>query len=184
MRAFIALELPQTLRERLAEIAGALRVPGAKVRWVTAENIHLTLKFLGDIGEDQAEAMKAAVREAARETRPLKLAVGDLGAFPNRRSPRVIWVGIQPHERLAALQARLEEAAEQAGVARDERRFSPHLTLGRVKYLPRRNNLTSRLREVRVERFYYEMEWVTLFRSDLEREGARYTALERAKLGG
>ncbi|MBS1262062.1 MAG: RNA 2',3'-cyclic phosphodiesterase [Calditrichaeota bacterium] len=185
MRAFIALELPDLLKRRLAEVRRGLECTDAKVKWVRPEAMHLTVRFLGDIDERQAEALARAVRdEAAHWSGPIRLAVGGLGAFPNRRNPRVIWVGTGAHPGLHALAERMERAAVAAGLAPAKRRFSAHLTLGRVKYIERGDPLLDRLRSVQVETFHYEVGALALIESELAPDGPRYTPVERVEFAG
>ena len=184
MRAFVALELPKNLRERMGEVSRALNAGGAKVRWVHPDQMHLTLRFLGDISMDQAETMKRAVRDAvALQPEPLKLGIGGLGAFPNRRNPRVIWVGINPHAGLATVQRIIDEAAVGTGVEPENRAWAPHLTLGRIKFVENHSPLLKRLKSVRVETFYYTCDTVTLYESTLTPEGPLYRPLEQGVFG-
>ncbi|HEB84664.1 MAG TPA: RNA 2',3'-cyclic phosphodiesterase, partial [Bacteroidetes bacterium] len=115
MRAFVALELPRALKERLIGLGELLDAGDARIRWVREEAMHLTLVFLGDQPDDVVASMAAEVVAAAKETGPLQLGVGGLGAFPARRKPRVIWVGVRPNENLARLQARLAARARESG---------------------------------------------------------------------
>lgn len=182
MRAFVALELPRSVIRRISEIRGALATPDAKVRWVEPEKMHLTLKFLGDVDAQQLEAMAESVRQASERFDALKLGVGGLGAFPNRRNPRIIWVGISGHNGLLELYRHFEEAAVAVGVEPDERPFSPHLTLGRVKFVERHSPLLQRLKSIRVETLFASVTRVTLFQSTLTPEGPVYTPVERVQL--
>lgn len=185
MRAFVALELPKQLRDRLGEATRALSTGGAKVRWVHQDQMHLTLRFLGDIDEAQAERMKQAVRDAAAlQPEAIRLGVGGLGAFPNRRNPRVIWVGISENDALKRVQASLDRAAVEIGVAPEDREWTPHLTLGRVKFVERRSPLLKRLKSVRVETFFYLTDTITLYESTLTPEGPVYRPLEKGVFGG
>jgi 2'-5' RNA ligase len=134
-RTFIAIELDEELRDNLGRLQDRLteQVAPGSVRWVRPEGIHLTLKFLGDTTVDKVEEVKAALAQAAAEVGPFSFTVTGLGCFPNARRPRVVWVGIQE---LTGALARLRDAVEDhvapLGFPTEKRRFSPHLTLGRV----------------------------------------------------
>lgn len=135
LRLFIAVELPQEVVRHLTDITATLqdlRIPG--VRWLSPQGIHLTFKFLGNTPVGQVSPITAAMRAAAEDVSPFTVNVHGFGAFPNMRNPRVMWTAIQGNlNLLAELQHRLEEELESSGFAKDERPFSPHLTIGRVR---------------------------------------------------
>lgn len=183
MRAFIALTLPTVLRDRLAGVQNRLRGTDAKVTWVKPRAMHLTLRFLGDIDEDQAAMLAAVVRaEGARATEALELEIGGLGAFPNRNRPRVIWAGVAEHDGLRAMAQRIETAARDAGVDPEDKPFRAHLTLGRVKALPPGDALPVRLRTLDLPAERVEMTELALIRSRLTPAGPRYDTLASARL--
>lgn len=140
MRCFVAVALPETVRASLEGVQAALRKSFAGARWVRPEGIHLTLRFLGEIDEALVNALGEDLRVLAmRSGPPFSLAVGGVGFFPRRASPRVVWVGLRnPADdpgalaRLAALQASIEETARRAGLSPETRAFHPHLTLARL----------------------------------------------------
>lgn len=144
IRAFIAIRLPADTLHVLDAVTGELkpRVPDRAVTWVKPANMHLTLRFLGDTPESQLEALSAALDVAAAEHRPFTLQLGQLGAFPTERRPRVVWVGLAGEtEAAAALQRALDAVLVPLGWRPDSKKFSPHLTLGRVKREDERINL-------------------------------------------
>lgn len=184
MRAFVALELPKNLRERMGEISRALDAGGATVRWVHPDQMHLTLRFLGDITRAQGKSIAEAMHDAAAlQPTPIKLGVGGLGAFPNKRNPRVIWVGLTPHEGLNRVQQAIDRAAVELGIEEEKREWAPHLTLGRVKFVEKHSPLLKRLKSVRVETFYYTCDTVTLYQSTLTPDGPVYRPLEQGMFG-
>ena len=135
LRMFVALKTSDQLLERLAQIQRQLqaRLPAGSVRWTRREQLHLTLKFLGDVPADRVGQLAAAVREAGAGAPPLRLGLAGAGCFPNARSPRVVWIGVNGDlPQLLALQQRIEVAAAGFGDHREEREFHPHLTFGRV----------------------------------------------------
>lgn len=189
MRAFIAIPLPHPLLEKLADLQRQLeqQVPPRSVRWVRAEGIHLTLKFLGDTPTEKLPAIEQALAAVARHAPACTFTVESLGCFPNPRRPCVVWVGVQePTGRLAALQDGIEEVLAPFGYAPERRGFTPHLTLGRVQRRASRRDAArigeivasttvGRLAEVTIDHF-------ALIRSVLKPTGAEYTRLAEFKL--
>ena len=186
IRSFIAIELPDKVRRVLDQVQKHLRDSVTGVRWVQPESIHLTLKFLGSILPEQVAAISAAVGEVAHGEPLLALNVSGIGAFPNARRPRVIWVGIVGEvERLGRLQTRLESALESLGFQREERPFRPHLTLGRVKDPRRPPDLTRALAETTVPASNpFDVREILVYKSDLRPTGAIYTKLQHLPLAG
>ncbi len=188
VRAFIAVDLEPEITERLSQVLAELRqhVDGRVVRWVPAENIHLTLKFLGDVSVHNLPLLEDALRSEARSRSAFALSVGGLGAFPSENQPRVLWVGVEAPDTLMSLQRGIEGSMARLGYAREKRPFNPHLTLGRVS----RSASTHEVRQVaNLVREYKlgflgvsEVEAVHLFRSDLRPAGAVYTRLFSAPL--
>ena len=134
IRAFIAIELTAEIQKRLDEISAAFKqqLNGVPVRWVSAGNIHLTLKFLGDVSVANLKLLTDILKTETAAHRPFEVSVGGAGAFPNNRRPRVIWVGVEAPPDLAVVQSSVETAMARLGYPREDRPFSPHLTLGRV----------------------------------------------------
>ncbi|MEK7848395.1 MAG: RNA 2',3'-cyclic phosphodiesterase, partial [Chloroflexota bacterium] len=135
IRAFVAIELPGAVRRALSQAQEGLKpASGNAMRWVNTEGIHLTLKFLGDIEEARVPEIISALEAACAPVPPFNLGLGQTGAFPNPGSPRVLWVGLTGSlDSLVYLQRRVEDGLEALGFPHEERGFSPHLTLGRVR---------------------------------------------------
>nr|MQY55587.1 RNA 2',3'-cyclic phosphodiesterase [Dehalococcoidia bacterium] len=135
IRAFIAIELPDPVKDSLSSLEDRLRpAEHPYVKWVDPQGIHLTLKFLGNIAADQVPRIIEAITLASQGTSPLKLQIGGLGAFPNLQRPRVIWVAVTGEvDPLIALQRGIDQALVPLGFAIEKRPFSPHLTLGRLR---------------------------------------------------
>jgi 2'-5' RNA ligase len=136
LRTFIAIELPDEVRRYLSQSGPKLTtgIPDKAVRWVAPENMHLTLRFLGDTAETRLPDISAELDAITQQVGPFSLHLDQLGCFPNPNRPRVIWAGlagdIQP---LQAIQARIETAVNGLGWKREKRPFRPHLTLGRFR---------------------------------------------------
>lgn len=187
IRAFIAIELPAALRQHLGEVEKEIQSragEGARraVRWVPVENMHLTLKFLGEVSTGSLEALSRMLQVEAARHKPFSLMVGGLGAFPNLRRPRVIWVGLEAPPDLLSLQHSIEAETSRLGYPAEERPFSPHLTLGRIAQnaLPTEVALVSRvLGDTSLGAFgQVQVDQLHLFRSDLRPGGAVYTSLQ------
>lgn len=183
MRCFIALDLPEAVRQSLGRTAAALREVSRSVRPTSPEQMHVTLKFLGDVDQGAVAAMSTAVRML--EPRALRFSLQGLGRFPPHGPPRVLWAGLQGDTALlATLAGQLEEAAQRCGVPREDRPFHAHVTLARVKFADRARELTSRLEELSADVVSepFAAPSVTLYRSELDPRGARYSVLERKDL--
>ncbi|MGD2216117.1 MAG: RNA 2',3'-cyclic phosphodiesterase [Gemmatimonadales bacterium] len=133
MRTFVALVPSEAEQARLADAAAGLREAGFPIRWVRHENLHLTLKFLGEVSEERVREVCTAVDAAAAGVAPFAMAVGGFGAFPSLRRPQVVWVGVELEPTLESLQTSLEGELAGLGFARESRAFRPHLTLGRAR---------------------------------------------------
>jgi 2'-5' RNA ligase len=178
VRAFVALDLDGAARERLIAAMEALKPQIAGVRWVRPEGIHLTLRFLGWSSLEAIECLKPRL-EAAASTCPATVApLAQLGLFPERGAPRVLWVGLEFDAPLVTLQGEAEAAAVACGFAPEPRRFSPHLTLGRWRDRARRPALPA------LELGDASLDRLVLYRSELQRGGAVYTALATFPLSG
>lgn len=190
IRCFVALELDDATHRALAEVQTRLkreRVANA-VRWVAPENIHITLKFLGDVASDQMPELQSALSEACAGVAPFALTLAGIGAFPNTRRPNVIWVGARGEVAIATtLAEQIEEACEMLGFAREEKSFTPHLTLGRVKrdVSPSdRQAIGKLIEQTQVgELGTIQFAHVSLMQSELRPGGSVYTSLKILKLG-
>jgi len=132
VRLFIAVNVPQEVRRRIWRAAAPLRERRYPIRWVGAENVHLTIKFLGEVGTRHECAVVELLDQAVVGVRAFCLSIGGFGAFPNPRRARVVWVACAPDPVLELLQRRVEEGACRIGFPPEDRPFHPHLTLGRV----------------------------------------------------
>jgi RNA 2',3'-cyclic 3'-phosphodiesterase len=185
IRAFLAIELPEALRDGLAQVQGELKRSRADVRWVTPGNIHLTLKFFGNVPDDEIGPLAQAAREAAAATAPLQLKATGAGAFPNPNAPRVVWLGLGGDlVPLTQLFYRLEKAFATLGYPPEGRAFNPHLTLGRVKSPANRERLAKMLAKMPpVDWPPFEVKELILFQSVLSPQGSKYTPLKVIPLG-
>jgi 2'-5' RNA ligase len=181
LRAFFALELDPLLRGALDEFVRGLRdrPGGESVRWVKAENLHVTLRFLGAIAPTRIARLVRCVALETQQIAPLRLRLSAARIFPSARRPRVVALGIEPEAPLASLAAALERAVVAAGCEPEARPFRPHLTLGRI---PPRAGFPSVTASDTPPTDAFDVNEVLLFRSELHPAGARYTPLERVPL--
>lgn len=186
MRLFVAVTLPDHVKERLAELVAELRACRADVRWVKSEAMHLTLKFLGNVDARELGDIGAALEQVAGAAQPTRGQLHDIGSFPHLSRPRVLWVGVQTSgNALAELHAALEGALAGLGFEPERRRFHPHVTLGRV----RGTKGLRALREAVEKRQDFDagefpIDAIRLFESELGKGGARHTVLGTYGLGG
>jgi RNA 2',3'-cyclic 3'-phosphodiesterase len=184
MRCFVALELDESIKDHLVAVQGSLKQLGGKVGWGTREQMHLTLKFLGEVAEDVVPRAVEAIRSAAKGIVPFDFVVEGLGAFPPSGSPRVLWAGIRPCEPLGRLHARIEEKFKPLGFEPENRDFTPHLTLGRVKEQVDAKAYRKMIAEHRADPFGTQRtEKVVLFSSTLRPAGAVYAPIAEVTLG-
>jgi 2'-5' RNA ligase len=185
VRTFIAIELDEGIRARLCEAQDQLRACGAQVKWTKPPQMHLTLKFLGEIEEHQVEEVGAALANAAVGSKPFEMEVRGVGSFPPRGAARIVWAGLEdPSGTLDRLQHRVEGALGAAGFERETRRFHPHVTLGRVKD-GRSRGLRERIQAAADVAFGVQrVSDVVLLQSMLSPKGPTYTELLRCRLTG
>ncbi len=185
MRLFVALELPASHRASLTEVCERGRRGG--VRWVPAENVHLTLKFLGEVDEARIPKIEEALASVAARARPFPLSLAGCGCFPNVRAPRVVWLGLAEGAGEAqALAGAVEDALRPVGFAPERRPFKPHLTIGRVKD-PREGAAAASSKVDALADYAAapaRAEAVALVKSTLTAEGSVYEEIGRWRLGG
>jgi 2'-5' RNA ligase len=186
IRSFLAIELPKLILRKIEEVQGDLRSTHADVRWINPEKIHLTLKFFGNIEESRIGPIFKSIEEPIRNSPPFSMEVKGVGAFPQMRNPRVIWMGLVDGKGfLTSIQKQIEIQLEKIGFQPEDRPFHPHLTLGRMKSNRGKEELLGRMEKHREEEFGdFLVERVILFRSDLKPSGPIYTPLRELKLAG
>ena len=187
-RAFIAVDLSSEVQQRLAQISLDLEqsLKDLPVRWVSVAKIHLTIKFLGDISVSNVGMLTEIIQSTAAGRDAFEISIGGLGAFPNKRRPRVIWVGVEAPMELQAIHRQIEMEVMRLGYEAEKRRYSPHLTLGRVSRnvsLKDARMISKVLKEKTVGFLgVTRVRKVHLYRSDLQPSGAVYTKMVSASL--
>jgi len=187
LRIFAAINVSVLSVRKLAELQRKLRSqqsPELKIGWVPPANLHLTLKFFGNLAPEQVEAVADATRRAAQGVSPFEVTAQGLGVFPTPDKPRVLWVGFADGlEPMTALQVRLEEASEALGFERDKRPFSGHLTLGRVRQGT--EGIDAWLQDhADVDCLTSTINEIVIYESRLHRTGAEYVSHYRVPLDG
>jgi len=188
LRVFVAVELPAHTCDAIQKQTSRLRqaLGSEFIRWVPAQNIHLTLKFLGDTAVTHLDFLKQMLIREAELHSQFEMQFGGIGCFPNPRNPRVLWVGIHAPSDLTSLQRGIETGASRLGYKLESRPFSPHLTIGRV----RENASLTELQKIRAALgaahpgnvAVAKVDAVHLFKSDLQPGGSVYTKLFSAPL--
>ncbi|MBM3244518.1 MAG: RNA 2',3'-cyclic phosphodiesterase [Candidatus Omnitrophica bacterium] len=187
MRAFIAIPIPEQTKKHLLLLQEKLKGYGADVKWVQTDNIHLTLKFLGEVDEDNLSKVYRAIENAVKETCAFSADIASLGAFPKIDYPKVIWVGIRQGEKeTKEIAGLLEEEIEKTGIPKEKREFESHITIGRVRSLKNLKDLSTRLNEFTD---YFEgtdmnfmVSKIVLFKSTLSPKGPTYEAIKEVNL--
>jgi len=183
MRTFIAIRLPQESCEVLGEMQQRLRSSRADVRWTSIQSIHLTLKFLGEVEPVRLPSLAEALRDSTRGESAFSLELRGWGGFPNLRSPRIVWCGIEGEiSRLQALRQKVENTCGEFGFPPEVRRFRPHLTLGRVKSKRSLHQLTDCIRMGCDLAHQFVVTGFNIYKSNLSPKGATYEIKERISL--
>jgi 2'-5' RNA ligase len=188
IRAFIAIDLPPSIQESLDKQTARLRqtLGDDAVRWVPTHNMHLTLKFLGSLPLSHLDFIKRMLTQSADSSPQFDLQISGLGSFPNSKRPRVLWAGIHAPAGLTSLQKMIEDGATRLGYNKEERPFSPHLTLGRVRQgisAAELHNISTTLSAIQLGKIgTARVDAVYLYQSDLNSEGSVYTKLFSATL--
>ncbi len=185
VRVFIALEVAAAVQSRCRGLQEKLAPAGTSVKWVEPQNIHLTLKFLGQVERGKIQAVGRASDRAAGNAEPFELAFQGVGAFPNSRSPRIIWVGVQEGgEKAAAIAAELDRLLGREGFPEESRPFHPHLTLGRVRSHQGARRMGEALERVlSAGAGRSQAGSIIVFESRLSPRGSRYLRLHEAAIG-
>lgn len=175
MRAFIAIEIPSEVKEELGFIQNKLKEFGLEARYPPLSNLHITLKFLGNIEEDKLPQIKKLLEEISFNSFSIELTY--LGGFPDLRRPRILWVGLKPQEKLKSLMERIEEKLKEAGFTEEKREPSFHITLARIKYFHNIHLIKEKLTQVKVKNLNWQIERIGFFKSTLTPQAPIYTNL-------
>ncbi|HUT13388.1 MAG TPA: RNA 2',3'-cyclic phosphodiesterase [Thermoguttaceae bacterium] len=186
VRTFVAVEISSAVRDCAEELIEQFRAAPVDVKWVETHNLHLTLKFLGDVPSREIAGVCEAVAQGAAQVEPFELEILGAGAFPDTKRPRTLWLGAgRGEQEMVALHDHVEKPLKKLGFRPEHRRFHPHLTIGRVRRggpgVDQLGRLLDEYAQFEVGRVHVSQ--VVVFSSQLERAGPTYEALSRAKLG-
>jgi RNA 2',3'-cyclic 3'-phosphodiesterase len=177
VRLFVALDIPDAVREALAELSDRLKKTCPDARWVRLEGVHITLKFLGEVPTEQVDGIRQALHQLPSFA-PIEVRFAGLGFFPSARRPRVFWAGVEAGPQLAAIVASIEMKLEGLGIPPEKRPFQPHLTLARFEPPQRTQALSAAVQALGTPEFGREtFREFHLYQSVLKRSGAEYTRL-------
>jgi 2'-5' RNA ligase len=183
LRAFVAVNISEQQRDEVGRVLANLSSYDVRVRWVKIGNVHVTLKFLGDTSEKVLPDLYHAIGECLADQHAFDLSLAKLGCFPNARYPRIIWIGIDSgYEALKGMSRRIEGAVEPFGFKREKRKFSAHLTIGRVRD---NKNISSLIEDISNWDFassVAKISKVVFYQSTLRQQGPIYTSLREFEL--
>ena len=183
LRLFIAIDTPAEIKSQIGALRDRLASTGADVRWETDDKLHCTVKFLGDTSASLLEGISGILLRSGSATPPFVVRYSTVGCFPNFRDPRVVWIGMENGDgTLQNLYRSLEDALESLGFAREERKFHPHVTLGRVKSRRGIDNLLRTLETLTFDAGQVTLRQIELIKSELKPAGSVYTILKSIPL--
>lgn len=177
-RYFIAIGITEPIKKDIGELANLLTKYDVDIKWVVLENLHITLKFLGNTPDNVLPKIKNSLSDIISSYKPFYIKIYGTDVFPNRRHPRVIWVGVKNTDILAKIKNDIEESMESLGYKKEDKEFNPHLTLGRVRSQKGMQNVITELDNFKEKDFgLIQVEGIKLMKSDLKARGAEYSCL-------
>jgi len=178
MRSFIAINLDDSLRNEIDRATAGLKSGNCDVKWVPPANLHITLKFLGEIPEDTVTELKETLLSIASHHESFAFNLKGVGIFPDKKRPRVIWIDLLESEKLIKLQKEVENSLLTIGFNKEDRPFSPHLTIGRIRSSAGKESLLRAVETLKDKDFgNIGVNKVSLMKSDLKPGGAQYTTI-------
>ena len=182
IRSFIAIEIPEDIRNQIADVQEILKKEPERISWTKAANMHLTLKFLGDVEQNLIPDIGKTLNEISQTVKSFTFRINGLGAFPNLKRARVLWIGIEnPGSELEDIAKKIEDSLIQFGFSKENRKFKPHLTLGRVKS-QLSADFINKFNKISFEGGVVLVREIKLIKSDLKPTGAVYTPIQIVNL--
>lgn len=176
--------MPADVKSKLGLLEEELKKASADIKWVEHNNIHLTVKFLGSVNEEDISMIVNIMQEICKKYKPFNLEIKGIGMFPVTRHPRVLWVGAEADEVIESLQREIEQGMTKVGIKEEDREFNPHLTLGRFKTTKGKEALLNIIDLHKKDSFgILNVSSIALMRSDLSPSGARYSRVAEVPLG-
>jgi 2'-5' RNA ligase len=184
LRCFIAIEIPDPVKKEIADVADLLKKYDADIKWVTVENLHITLKFLGSAPENSIAEIRDSLLRAVSSFQPFYIKISGTGVFPNKKFPRVIWIGVDDGDTLPKLAEDIDLSMSLLGYNREEREFRPHLTMGRVRSKKGTASVMNELDNFKDKQFgLFSVDHIRLMRSELKPKGPEYSCLYELRFG-
>ena len=178
MRLFVVIDLGHDVRNYLYDLEKSIGNNLAKVKWVAKKNLHLTLKFLGEISDERVEDVKERLRRINASRFKLKL--NGIGVFPNENIIRVVWIGLKPEDKIRELQRKVDE--ETLDISKEAMEFVGHLTIGRIKAVKNKEAFLKRIKELDIKEIEFKVDDFKLFKSTLSKDGPKYELLDNYDL--
>lgn len=184
LRCFIAIEIPEAIKRAIVSSIDGLKKSGADVKWVSPEHIHITLQFLGETEEALVPVINETLDKILLPYSSFYIKIAGVGCFPDTRRPRVIWVGTEESQPVINLHGDIAKGMARLGYREEERNFTPHLTIGRVKSNRNMGGLLKKIDEIKTTYFSaFEVQNITLMKSELKPSGAKYYSLAEIPFG-
>ncbi len=176
MRCFVAVNIEDSLKKEIRSAIGDLTSGRWDVKWVPVENLHITLKFLGDAADDTVQRVKDCLARISKHHGHFEVKLQGVGVFPDRKRPRVVWIDLLNSEKLKKLQAEVEVSSVSIGFYKEDRSFSPHLTIGRIRALRDRDTFIRAIETLSDRDFgNIGVNKISFMKSDLKPTGAQYS---------
>lgn len=179
IRVFIAININLEIREYLSSLRNSIDIPHSKIKWVEKNNLHITLKFLGYQSPEKINLINSGLKEISHQQNSFKIKISPhLGVFPNYKMPRIIWVGVgEGANELKKISNSLEIILFKKGFERENKEFSGHITIGRIKYFQKGNNLNNILEKIDIRTMSQKIKSIELMKSNLTSNGPIYSVL-------
>ena len=177
MRLFIAIDLPDNVKDYLYCLQRSFNKDNSKIIWVYKKNLHLTLKFLGEVNTSRLDGLKELLQKI--KFKEFSATLNGFGAFPSLESPNVLWVGLEPKGEIIKLARYVDE--ETLLFSKSDVQFKTHLTIGRVKIIKFKSEFAEQLKRIKIEKIKFKISSFTLYKSTLNNQGAVYEKLEEYK---
>lgn len=183
-RVFIASSLNEEAKNLIKDIQSNIKKLNCQIKWVKPENVHLTLKFLGNIESDRIDELKKLVQSTSKMTQSIKSDLFNLGAFPNSQKPKILWVGLSDNEsKIAQLAETIETSLSTIGFSKEKRSFKPHVTIGRVRSFKNIKPLSETISQFSVKNAVAQnIDNITIYKSTLTPTGPIYEVLKKFEL--
>ena len=176
IRTFIAVNLSSDIKEYLSSLMGNISIPESKIKWVDKDNLHITIKFLGYLSQEKIELIKSELKEITSQHKPFLIQLSSyIGVFPTYTMPRIVWIGIKEGvNRLEELYNSIEINFFKGGFLKEEKGFSSHITIGRVKYIKDKANFIQIIKRIKITNLSQEINSIDLMESELTPSGPIY----------